>query len=451
MKMYSILTRLRFPVIFISFIVLAIRLFVFINRYAVNLMFWDQWDNFVPVFKNLSFWALFTQPNGPIRLGIGLVITKFWMQLSGWNTRVDSFAIGVVVCLAATGALGLKRRLTGAWSWTDVIIPLSMLTLSQYESFTGTPNVSHGALPVLLAVLMVFGWLIRNKLIRTGVILVLTFLSIFTGFGLFLGVITPVVFIIDIYHQWRQKAVKPAAISSAGLVGTIISWSIFAVGYKFNSAVSCFSISLRSTIKYPVFMSIMEANFFQIDYQSVSYAAIAFGAVIVLALLAASIHSLVKVIRAGLETNNGLNLAAFILMGYTLLYLLGTAIGRSCLGMASAEASRYMTITSLGFVGLYLYLSGLAVSWHKVATWALAAFLCLTLLPLGSKDQKIYRDFYYQGKTAWKACYLQKENLALCSAETHFLVYPDTNSAWVKEALAYLKANHLNLYLDDHP
>ena len=41
------------------FLALAIRLFAFVDRYAVNLLYWDQWVFLTGVFDGADSWTLF--------------------------------------------------------------------------------------------------------------------------------------------------------------------------------------------------------------------------------------------------------------------------------------------------------------------------------------------------------------------------------------------------------
>lgn len=52
---------------------LAVRLFALVDRHAVNILFWDQWDFFGPLFRDHNLWDIFSWQSGPHRMGIGLV------------------------------------------------------------------------------------------------------------------------------------------------------------------------------------------------------------------------------------------------------------------------------------------------------------------------------------------------------------------------------------------
>src|SRR5580692_1317619 len=134
-----------------AFVVLGIRFFTFISDYAVNVLFYDQWDFLSLFFKdNPGLGQLFLYQHGPHREGLGLVVDSFLYPATRWNTRAESFFIGGCIFAAALVALLLKYRLFGRLSYADVAIPLIFLTMAQYEGIIGIPNAAYGGLPLLL-------------------------------------------------------------------------------------------------------------------------------------------------------------------------------------------------------------------------------------------------------------------------------------------------------------
>src|SRR5262249_48081152 len=156
-----------------------------IDRHAVNVLFWDQWDLFDPLFRNASAWELFRFQYGPHRQGIAFPLTRALMDATAWSTRAEAFMIGAFVALAAALALWLRRRLFGPLVPMDVAIPLLILTPAQYGIFVHIPNASHGAAPLLLLVALCWACTLRRRAPRCAAIVALAFLLIHTGFGIF--------------------------------------------------------------------------------------------------------------------------------------------------------------------------------------------------------------------------------------------------------------------------
>jgi hypothetical protein len=73
----------------------------------------------------------------------------------------------------------------------DAIVPLAVLSSSAFEVLVGTPNPSHGPLPLLLVAAFSLSLFIERAWIRTAVTSALTFAAVYTGFGLFLGLVAP--------------------------------------------------------------------------------------------------------------------------------------------------------------------------------------------------------------------------------------------------------------------
>ena len=75
-----------------AFVVMAVRLALFLNRYTVNLVYWDQWDFLTGLIDGADTWTLFRWQHGPQRQGIGNLIIAVLYTATGWNGRVDAAA-----------------------------------------------------------------------------------------------------------------------------------------------------------------------------------------------------------------------------------------------------------------------------------------------------------------------------------------------------------------------
>jgi hypothetical protein len=84
-----------------DFICLAWRQHQFVDRYAVNVIFWDQWDFYRPFFQGQGWWAPFSYQRGPHRQGAGFLITEILAGLSGWNSRWDGFGVNFLLMKGA--------------------------------------------------------------------------------------------------------------------------------------------------------------------------------------------------------------------------------------------------------------------------------------------------------------------------------------------------------------
>ncbi len=166
---------------------LGIRLFQIADAYAVNLIYYDQFGFMTPFFMGESIWSMFAWQHGPHRQGLGELITWVVVELSGWNTRAESFTILAALVLCVPLATWLKYRVVGRLQLIDLLLPVIVLNQYQWEQLTSTPNLSHSVLPLMLLLAYSLAYLIGNAAHRTAAVLSCNFLLLFTGFGVFAG------------------------------------------------------------------------------------------------------------------------------------------------------------------------------------------------------------------------------------------------------------------------
>jgi hypothetical protein len=426
----------------LSSIVLAYRFFALINTYAVNVLFSDQWDIYDPLFREQGLWALFSQQHGPHRQGLGAIVIAIVAELTQWNSRADAFTVGAIIIGAMLLALYLKRRLFGALTPADAIVPLIFLTTTQYESLVITPNPAHGALPLLLVLLSTLAWGVRHSLARYTAVVALNFLLIFTGFGLFMGLITPLLLALDTFQQARNRHGNAWLLPFAALVAILASIYAFSIGYVFEPAIECFHFPHQRPWEYPWFVGLMLARFLGVSYgPSIALAAI-LGCTLLILMVGVLTYHMLMLVQSGM-CDRGTSIAIALLIGYSLIFCANTAIGRICAGAGSSQSSRYMTLLIPAFFGLFLHVQTLRRAPVRYAMLVLYAALLLPLPSHTREDIQVMRGFT-DGKQRWKACYLKIENIEGCDREAGFLIYPTSSD--LKARLAYLKQHHLNLF-----
>jgi len=420
------------------------RLFSFISHYAVNILYFDQWSFYSPLFHYKNVWQVFSFQHGPHRQGTGLIVTALLANVTHWNSRADAFAVGILLCLALLCALLLKWRLFGSLTFIDVIIPFIFLTLFQYEALVVVPNLSYGVFPVLLIMMYCLALTLENSGVRYLIILGLNFLLIYTGFGVFMGLITMLLLSIDIYQnrQHKKGLIQPGAAFFLALVSNLS----FLISYRFNPAIPNFIFSVSYLPQYPVFISLMLAAFWGWHARVLGQIiAITAGAFLFLILAAVLIFHIRRLLRNGLYFDRK-SLAVAVLIGYSLLFCLNTAIGRMPLGLQQAQVSRYLTLLIPAYLALYFHLQTIRAA--NLRRLYLSAYLVMSIagsLPLGIIDSLALKT--YTDKVNWKTCYLQHEDVALCDQLTQFQIFPFNDDDF-QSKLLYLKEQHLNLFLD---
>jgi hypothetical protein len=423
---------------------LMVRLFRFIDRYSVNILHNDMWDFYTPIFNHESLLHLFRYQLGAHREGLGLVITKFVATLSGWNSRGDAFAIGVMLVIAMLIAYVIKIILFKRIQLTDVVIPLAFLNLMQYDQFSGTPQIAYAGAPPVLIMLYCAAWLIKPPDVKYWIILAINLLCWFTGFALFIGGITLIILgwkTIDAYRRSDPGRNK----LSIYLAIAIISPVLFLIDYVPTTGGACFTINGNYIVRYPAYMAIMFSKFAGINYSQTKALSFIAGTIILSCMGYVFIRLLItffKKDQVGPEV-----LLPSILIGFSLMFALFTAVGRMCLGFIFAESSRYTTLLIPAFFGFYLGLLAVKFRFKDIGILLLVALQVLPVLFFPIIDQNTARAFY-EAKTAWKSCYLQIEDIEKCNESTNFNLHGWTDDA-LRAKFMYLKENRLNLFLDD--
>jgi hypothetical protein len=418
--------------------VLAFRLFLTIHTEAVNIFYWDQWDFNDPIlFHPQPFWQAFRHQHGPHRQGLGAFLGLLVGRLSHWSTRADAFAIGIVVVIASLCALWLKKRLFGFFAYSDVIIPMLFFTRVQWETYLGTTNPAHGSVPLLLIVLYGIAWTCRRDAWKYPLVLIVNFVAIYTGFGLFLGFVTPAPLALDSYRQMRAKQSPPWYAILACLV-SILSIASFFVDYMRNP--DCFSFISSHPGSYFLFVAMMLSGFLGARGYYFSGAA---GSVL-LAIFATILVCQMKRFFPACDKEKDMSPVVLALIGFSLLFSAGTAAGRICVDSSSAQTSRYMIYLTPAFLGLYFYV--LSLQGNKTRRASINALLFLALLasfPTGVA----HKGTMEKARLEWRNCYLKFEEVDQCDEITHARIYPPPEAATqLKEKLLFLKERGLNLY-----
>ncbi|MCP4111716.1 MAG: hypothetical protein GY749_40365 [Desulfobacteraceae bacterium] len=435
---------------------ILIRWWHYIDTYSVNILFWDQWDLYGIFIENKNPWELFRVQFGPHRQGIGFILTKIIADISGWNIRAEAFTIGIIVCGAMIFAFAVKVRLTTPLSWADAAIPLMFLTPIQYEIFSGASNLSHGSVPLLLLVLYSLAWTSRSCIFRHISVLIINFFLIYTGFGVFAGIITPVFLAIECLYAFRNKSEKETGLCIAAILISLLSAGSFFVGYTFSPCVGNFQFPIPQYWKYPEFIALALANFCGV--KGVNDLSLFTGFIILFIMGGIGAVHIKRILKPDywLNINSGKNISVVIvfLISFTLIFCANLAIGRVFLGMHAAQYSRYIPYIIPGYFAIYLHFAGLEQARIKIFLM-LGTVICLiaATFPMRESDFRAMK-WLAHGKTRWKANYLQTENFKetfrLTKAELpNFTIFPVPNSdLLLKKKLDYFKANKLNLYLD---
>ena len=431
------------PLLALAAVIVALggRFFLVISRYSINVFYLDQWEYLTPFFRHQpSVAELFFWQHGPHREGLGLLPDIFLFPLTHWNARVDAFIVGGGIFAAMLLALLLKYKLFGRVEYSDVSIPLIFLTLQQSEAMVGTPNPAYSAFPLMLIMLYCLALRVQNRLLRYSLLVGLNFLLIYTGMGLFMGVVTIAVFLIESYRNWRYATSIAFGEAMVGWVASIGSLASCFFHYTFSPYADCFEIPRRHLLQYLELTALMFAAFAVPRPLHVSWRMAFLGVAILLAFVAVLGSYLVRLMR---NTGHKRELIGAVLLSYSLLFSANAAIGRLCLGLEMAFSSRYVTLLIPAFLAIYFFL--LSKSWRGQRSLVLGLWVLLLLPGAVRKPWEV--QWYSTGKRNWANCYVRTENIHYCDQSANFAVHNSFEEIGLQEKLDYLKQHQPELVL----
>jgi hypothetical protein len=432
--------RVAVAAIAISSLFFAGKLFWFIDRYAVNVLFWDEYDFLRALRVHATPWELFSWIHGPHRMGLGFFFIGPVFALSRWDSRAEAFATGGLFLVILALTLFLKRRAVGRFSVCDACIPALVLTTAQFEAFIGTPNPAHGPIPLLLVVVAPLCWLVGSGPLRALLAGVVALAAAFTGFALFLVPLLAALFLVDAIQPervepWSRSWDAVAAVLSAGAL------ILFFLNYRFSSAVSCFRFPDPHPLEYAPFAGLVALRPMRL-FRLVPGAGLLglIGLAFALAVLALGAILVVR------RPRTLLGRAIFLFSGFTLLFAVETAVGRICLGQGMALSSRYVSYAIPLWLAAYLALHWLVEKRPRLG-WILVVFAVSVVAVQGVvRDDRGLIRWYSEGKARWRACYLDTGDETACNRFTNFRVYPVDDAAQVVEMRQFLRQNRLNLF-----
>jgi hypothetical protein len=419
----------------------VLNIFYFIDRYSVDVPFWDQWNFYSAFFQQHSLWEIFTWQHGPHRQGLGFFLIWAINELTGWNQRAQCFMIGGVMVLAAITFLWLKSRVFGKVCWYDLIPVLMILSMRQWEIYANAPNVSHAALPLLLILLLCVSWTIGHYIVRYALIAGINVFVTFTGFGMFIGIITPLLLGIECWHTLKNHNKKQLLAILCTIGFSLITIALFYNNYLMQPAADCFRFPDPKWYLYPVFMAI-EYTSIVLPGHAGSFSGIVIGSFALLMILAMLGVAGFQLIISGDRRKS--NVIVILLLAFSLIFSLSAAVGRLCVGFSAATASRYLPLLTTAPIGVYIFLMNFP-RWTE-RTVVMAILLCLvtiTIVPLWAKDMATELR---RGKSVWVAAYTSTENVARADSIARFKIHPDPAQINLDRKLEWLRVHHYSLF-----
>lgn len=335
---------------------------IYIKFYGVNVPFWDEWA-FVPIIdkfynNDLSFNDLFAQ-NNEHREFFARIIMLIAMYFTHYNTVAEMYISCSIASLTLLLLFIIYKQRFGL-SLTSLIgfIPVSWLLFDfrQFENILMGWTI-HIYLAVFGLILAIFSLKNTKKIDRMFILAILG--GIISSFSFLTGlVIWPLGFLLIIASK-TNKILLGALWS---LTGIVISYLYFHNWVKPGTPSILYSI--ENPLNSIAYMFIYIGSFFgmhihndiQIGGATIPGAQLLFIFILApfvmgILIVSATIISIILVIKNNLLEDISEWIA---LIAFSFASAIITTIGRAGFGFEQALASRYVTLSLLAIIGLYL-------------------------------------------------------------------------------------------------
>jgi len=409
-------TRRAIRFIAVLCVILYVNWVFMVARFQTNVMFWDQWQFYLPLFQEQGWWARAMQQNGPHREGLGFVVSGWILGATQWDVRYDSVWTASVLLLAAGLAVRLKWKMTGAISFLDAWIPLMCLTPGQFETILAVPHVSHSVLPFALMLLAANVWLSSSPALQylgtAAIAVVLTF----TGFGLFAAGVIAILLVASAGGHALVGDRRRVCLAAAGTALCAAGWALFMQDYVFQPSVENFRFPWTPWTDYARFIALMlNLSTGEIGQWLPPYL---LGGMLTLIVISSAVSILWLWLKNRRSPRHDV---LVLLMGSGLIFVAVTAIGRVSLGPVAGTAPRYLSLLIPMWLAIHL---AAAISARR--PMAVAATVCVWVLAASS-----YVTVFGRSPVEWPG------TIGLTRADLNSVLHYGTNkAAWVEVYVA---------------
>lgn len=412
-----------------TYIILGVKFFRFIWRFTSKLLFWDHWDIFDQVLFSNNFFQLFFYQHNEHRIGIGLVLTKILANISRWNPAYETILTGLIIFTASVLALQLKRKLTAKYEVYDLIIPFLFLNLYQYDNLIWGFQIAY-VLPLFWLTAAAYIFTLKNSMFKNLSLIGITILSSYSSLhGLFVALIISLYFLIQFFNESKDKRIY---IYLFGV--SIIIVATYFINYQKVRFLGAEDFSFRDLITYISY----QINGF-VGY----YSKKVFILLTPIAAFISFVHLLIRILKEKGWLDNYVILSFYI---FSFSFLLATAYGRIGTGVESAYTSRYVTLITPLFFGMYLYLLKVLPKSYKDRS---LAFLLVFFVFVASQNNHFNFTYSLNRKTSldeWGQCYFTHQDIKYCDRTSKAVIYHSPDKINLKSKLDYLIKNRLNYF-----
>lgn len=430
MNVSNIVRPTALLLIILAYVFFVLRLFFFIAQHSENLLFWDEWDTVDSVIYQNDIGKLFRYQENEHRIGTGLILIKLLAQSTRWNTVVEVYGIGILLCIVTIISLFLKARIFGGLNYFDVIIPTIFLNTFQIENLLQGFQLTF-ILPLVFFLISLFILTLTESRTKRLVLLFMTLLSAYASFhGLFIG------FIVGLYYA--LLVIKNGKISPGygfvivGVLAIIASYFI-----NFNFQVSFFRLP-SAWLVIPAYMANQINSFLGLWSEGI------YRWIILVVSIICFMFLLKLMISRKMSFRKLFVILALFL--YSFWFGISTAFGRWHFGVEQAHNTRYVTHMVPLFFGMYLTLQ--LIRNVFIRRTILLTYICVVIYFTQHDQWRVQyeADQYKQGISMWRNCYLQEKDAVACNRLIEFRIFPEDRINFLQEKLNELEEKKLNLF-----
>jgi hypothetical protein len=264
-------------------------------------------------------------------------------------------------------------------------------------------------------------------------------LAVNTGFTLLLGPVTPAMLLL--FASAPRLPPSARAAYAAGAAASIGALALLLKGFVFQPATNCFQFPHPRPLEYlPFAGSILTRTLGLYADDRTSAALVSAVGIAVVALWA---YATFQLIRS--RGDSVLWSVAGVLLTFTVVFTLVTTVGRVCLGLYAASATRYIPYVLPGLLAVYLLpRSGEAT---RIRTTVLALFLAAVVgREVAAARNEAEAMYHATHKRRWVDCYLARHVVSECDVEAGGPIHPASEATGLQGKLDWLEARRYSLF-----
>lgn len=425
---------------FLIFFITLIRIGIFIYSNGVNSYCSDEWEINEVFIHNPTIFSLLTTQYAAMFQGPSYVMTYLLALITNFDARVENWhtlAYLILGCLVIWKIIHAQRMT----SIFDGIVPIAFFTILDYEILILDSAAPYGAFPIFILTIFCYINIRKWDVMRFFSNLILFIFLIYSGYGYVAVPGIAFYMLSEIFSLKERRMRQYAALDFAGLVLITI---IFIQGFQMNMLedASILGSSHASVIQYLAY-SIHFVGFYAISSQPIPFLIqdiVVFF--IVIGLLLFSVYLLIK-------RRLSISFLPFVLMSYTIGFIVVNSIGRISFGLEQVVASRYTIHFIPLIIGIYFCIKHIKYSYMRgVCFFLLALFLFFHEIIYGSQTYPYLFDFQNK-KREIRQCVQGGTSLNECGSKLDFNILINgqiEESPKLENFVQYLKYHKANLY-----